>query len=127
MPMVRILEIDDNASATRTAPAPLQNAIGRPHPHRFFLRHLRFPPDSREHRDPFQHHCPKTNLFTVLPFPSPIHFSAGACSTMQGSPSDPCPSADGANPRKLRLAWCALLLAPLIFAVASLGRLLEWW
>jgi len=63
----------------------------------------------------------------VLFFPSPVHLSAGPCSTMQGSSSDRCQSVDGANQRKPQLAWCALLLVPLIFVVASLGRSLGWW
>jgi len=127
MPMVRILEIDDNASANRTAPSALQKAVGRPHRHRFSLRHFRVSPDCRESRIPYQHHYSQTNLYTGLPFPFPVHLSAGAGSTMQGSSSDPRSSADGGNQRKLRLAWCALLVAPLVFVVVTLGRSLQWW
>jgi hypothetical protein len=126
MPMVRILEIEENASAHRTTPKAPRIAVGRPHIRGFSLPKLRVFPDCREHREPFQYHHPKITLSTVLPFPFPVHLSAGECS-MQGSSSDPCPSTDGANQRKLRLAWCALLIAPLIFGFASLGRLLEWW
>jgi len=104
MPMVRILEIDDNASANRTAPAALQKAVGRPHRHRFSLRRFRVCPDCREHRVLYQNLCSQTNFSTVLSFPFPVHLSAGACLTMQGLSSDPRSSADGGSQRKLRLA-----------------------